>query len=236
MRRSGAVPEIDVIRLERQVEENRGELEIVKASLLKVQSSIEEATGRIESQRLQFSSEAQAELAKTRTDLAVINESIKGALDRVNKTELRSPVHGVINKLNITSIGAVVQPGKDIAVIVPLGDSLLIEARIRPQDIAFVRPQQSASVKITAYDYSIYGSLNGIVSRISADTLEDEKGNTFFRVIVKTNRNYLVKNGKKLRITPGMIASIDIKNGQKTVLDYLLKPIIKARHQAMRER
>lgn len=152
------------------------------------------------------------------------------------RTSLRAPVRGIVNKLNVTTIGAVVRPSEDIVEIVPLDDTLLIEAKIRPQDVAFVRPDQKAAIKLTAYDYSIYGQLDGQVERISADTIADERSETFYRVILRTDRNYLEKNGNRLPIIPGMVARVDIQTGEKTVLDYLLKPILKVRYEALRER
>ena len=143
---------------------------------------------------------------------------------------------GQVEKLEGTTIGAVVRPSEDIVEIVPLDDSLLIEAKIRPQDVAFVRPDQKAAIKLTAYDYAIYGQLDGRVERISADTIADERSETFYRVILRTDRNYLEKDGGRLPIIPGMVARVDIQTGEKTVLDYLLKPILKVRHEALRER
>src|SRR5690606_8533449 len=162
-------------------------------------------------------------------DLAVLEESIKGAEDRVRRTELRSPVYGIINKIHITTIGAVVQPANNVMDIVPLDDTLLVEGRIRPQDIAFIRPEQAAGVKITAYDPSVYGSLKGKVERISADTLvernaQGEAGETFYRVVVRTDKNALGTPEAPLPIIPGMVATVEILTGEKSVLDYLVKP------------
>ncbi|POF31660.1 HlyD family type I secretion periplasmic adaptor subunit [Roseibium marinum] len=230
------LPEIEFLRLSRQLKESEGELQITKASVLRSQAAKEEARERSRSAVSTFVSEARQQLAESRGELAVINESLKGAADRVRRTELVSPVKGIVNKLNITTIGAVVQPGADLVEIVPLEDTLLIEAQIRPKDVAFLHPGQKAQVKITAYDYSIYGGLEGELERISADTTEDEEGNRFFRVTVRTDKNYLGSDTDPLPIIPGMVASIDILTGEKTVLDYILKPIKKVRDQALRER
>jgi adhesin transport system membrane fusion protein len=149
---------------------------------------------------------------------------------------VRSPVRGTIKSLLINTVGGVVQPGQDLVEIVPLEDSLLIEAQIRPADIAFLRPNQAAVVKVTAYDFSIYGGLDAEVENISADTITDERGESFFRVRVRTKENTLTKTGEPLPIIPGMTTQVDILTGQKTVLDYLLKPILRVRDQALRER
>jgi len=230
------LPEIEFLRLQRQLKESEGELAITRASLQRALAAKEEARERSRNAVSTFVSEARQQLAEARGELAVINESLKGAADRVRRTELVSPVKGIINKLNITTIGAVVQPAADLVEIVPLEDTLLIEAQIRPKDVAFLHPDQKAQVKITAYDYSVYGGLEGRLERISADTTEDEEGNRFFRVMIRTDKNYLGSDTNPLPIIPGMVASVDILTGEKTVLDYILKPIKKVRDEALRER
>jgi len=230
------LPEIEFLRLERQLRESEGELQITKASVLRAEAAKEEARERSRNAVSTFVSEARQQLAESRGELAVINESMKGAADRVRRTELVSPVKGIVNKLNITTIGAVVQPAADLVEIVPLEDTLLIEAQIRPKDVAFLHPGQKAQVKITAYDYSVYGGLEGNLERISADTTEDQEGNRFFKVTIRTDKNYLGSDTDPLPIIPGMVASVDILTGKKTVLDYILKPIKKVRDQALRER
>ena len=230
------LPEIEFLRLQRQLKESEGELAVTKASVLRSLAAKEEARERSRNAVSTFVSEARQQLAEARGELAVINESMRGAADRVRRTELVSPVKGIINKLNITTIGAVVQPAADLVEIVPLEDTLLIEAQIRPKDVAFLHPDQKAQVKITAYDFSVYGGLEGRLERISADTTEDEEGNRFFRVMIRTDKNYLGSDTDPLPIIPGMVASVDILTGEKTVLDYILKPIKKVRDEALRER
>lgn len=230
------LPEIEFLQLQRQLKESEGELAITKASVRRAEAAREEARERSSSAVATFVSEASQQLAEARGELAVINETLKGAADRVRRTELVSPVKGIINKLNITTIGAVVQPAADLVEIVPLEDTLLIEAQIRPKDVAFLHPGQKAQVKITAYDFSVYGGLEGNLERISADTTEDEEGNRFFRVMIRTDKNHLGPDTEPLPIIPGMVASIDILTGEKTVLDYILKPIKKVRDEALRER
>jgi adhesin transport system membrane fusion protein len=221
------VPEIEMLRLQRQESEMKGQLA--------------EAQSKINSITSSFRSQADEDLAKSKGDLAVLEENMKSAKDRVQRTDLKAPVHGIINKLNVTTIGAVVQPGASLIEIVPLDDSLLVEGRIRPQDIAFIRPNQDAVVKISAYDSSVYGSLKGKVERISADTIVDEKAekaghpNTFYRVMVRTDKNYLGTADKTLPIIPGMVATVEILTGEKSVLDYLIKPARTLRNEALRE-
>jgi adhesin transport system membrane fusion protein len=221
------IPEIEMLRLERQATDMRGQLAETKSRIANIKTA--------------FRAQAEEDLAKSRADLAVLDESIKAARDKVLRTELRSPVKGIVNKLNVTTIGAVVQPGANLMDIVPLDDTLLVEGRIRPQDIAFIRPDQDAIVKITAYDPQVYGSLKGKVERISADAIEDkaergEKGETFYRVIVRTEKNYLGTAEKPLPIIPGMVATVEVLTGEKSVLDYLLKPARMLRDEALRER
>ncbi len=234
--RSKVLPEVQYLELSRQLKQTEGELAITEASIGRAGAAVAEAEERLRNAMLQFRATAQEELANVRAELSILAETIKGAAHRVSATELKSPVKGVVNRLDITSLGAVVQPGQNVVEIVPIEDSLLIEARIRPQDVAFLHPGQKANVKITAYDYSIYGGLSGNLERISADTIRDEQGNTFYRVIVRTDKNFLRDEANPLPIIPGMVASVDILTGQKTLLDYLLKPITKMRQEALRER
>jgi adhesin transport system membrane fusion protein len=236
------VPEIEMLRLDRQATEMRGQLEIVKASMAKAQASLQEAQAKIRNARTTFRAQAEDDLAKSRADLAVLDENIKAAQDKVRRTELKSPVHGIVNKLNVTTVGAVVAPGGAVMEIVPIDDTLLVEGRIKPQDIAFIRPEQDAVVKLTAYDSSVYGSLKGKVERISADTIIDEKGDkndrgeTFYRVMVRTEKNHLGTTERPLPVIPGMVTTVEVLTGHKTVLEYLLKPARTLRDEALRER
>ena len=174
--------------------------------------------------------------------IAVFDQTIKSAEDRVRRAELRSPVYGIVNKINVTTVGAVVQPGANLMDIVPLDDTLLVEGRLRPQDIAFIRPGQDAVVKLTAYDSTVFGSLKGKVERISADTILDDKSKTgdkpesFYRVMVRTDKNYLGTQDNPLPIIPGMVATVEVLTGKKSVLDYLVKPARMLGDEAFRER
>ncbi|SFL98230.1 membrane fusion protein, adhesin transport system [Bradyrhizobium sp. NFR13] len=236
------VPEIEMLRSDRQATDMRGQLAVVQATIVKTEAAVKEAQSRLLNITTAFRSTAEDDLAKSRGDLAVLDENIKSAQDRVRRTELRSPVYGIVNKLNVTTIGAVVAPGASVMEIVPLEDTLLVEGRIRPQDIAFIRPDHEAVVKLSAYDSSVYGSLHGRVERISADTITDEKGDknergeTFYRVMVRTEKNHLGTAEQPLPIIPGMVATVEILTGKKSVLDYLVKPARMLRDEAFRER
>jgi membrane fusion protein, adhesin transport system len=233
---SRVVSKIDYLRLQRQVNDLTGELDAARLSVPRVESAVREAHRRIEERQLNFRSEAQRELATDQPQATGLAEVITAAADRVKRTDVRSPVRGTIKRLLVTTVGGVIQPGQNLVEIVPLEDTLLIEAKVRPADIGFLHPGQSALVKVTAYDFSIYGGLKGVVEDISADTITDDRGESFYRVRVRTHDSALVKAGEPLPITPGMTAQVDILTGQKTVMDYLLKPILKAKERALRER
>lgn len=232
----GVIPEIELLRLERQTEEQRGELAVVRAAKPRAAAAIQEARSLLANKRATFQAEAREKMARTASDLAVIEESMRAARDRVQRTSLRAPVRGVVNTLTVTTIGAVVQPGQSLVEIVPIDDALLIEAEVRPQDVAFIRPKQPASVKLTAYDYRVYGALSGTVERISADTITNVEGETVYRVIVRTGETHIQEGDQELPVIPGMVATVDIQTGEKTVLDYLLNPIVRIRSEALRER
>lgn len=236
LQRRGNVAEVDVLRLERQLAEVEGDQEIVAASTERVRSGIAEAEARRESHRAQFMVQVHERMAMARAELSVTEESLKAAEDRVIRTMVRSPAHGTLNKLAVTTIGAVVQPGQPLAEIVPSDDTLVIEARVSPKDVAFIHPGQKASVKFTAYDYLVYGALEGKVERISPDTIREASGETFYLVVVKTEQGALQGPSGSLAVLPGMVASVDIQTGKKSVMDYLLKPIRVVQHEAMRER
>ncbi len=226
----------DLLRLRRQVNDLQGELEQGTLAVPRAESALGEAGKRIEKAFSTFRAEAQRDLNAHEAEIAGLKEVVIAGEDRVRRTEVRSPVRGTIKTLKIGTIGGVVQPGADLVEIVPLEDTLLVEAQVRPADIAFLAPGLPAMVKITAYDFSIYGGLKGVVEEISADTIANERHENFYRVRVRTERNYLGTESKPLRIIPGMTAQVDVLTGEKTVLDYLLKPILKARSRALTER
>lgn len=234
--RRGDVSQSVFLKLQREVNDLRGAVEATRASIVRVRAAVREANQKVERAYSGFRSQAQEELTQKAAELAGIREVVLAGADRVRRTEVRAPLRGTIKQIKINTIGGVVQPGQDILEIVPLEDTLLLEAQIRPSDIAFVRPGLNATVKITAYDYSIYGDLKGFVEDISADTITNERGESFYRVRVRTHQNHLGTDDRPLVIIPGMTAEIDVLTGRKTVLQYLLKPLIKAKDRALRER
>ena len=233
---TGAVSQVELIRLKAAVNEAEGRLDTIALKLPNQDSVIAEAEEKIAERQQRFRSLAQLDLTDARAALDRLNFSSVALLDRVDRTEVRSPVDGIVNQLLVTSPNAVIQPGMDLIEIVPLNDTLLISAKVRPIDIAFIRPGQRATVKLTAYDFAIYGGLDATLEHISADTLVDETGEYFFQIRVRTTQNYLGNQTNPLPIMPGMIATVDITTGQKTVMDYLLKPLKRATVTALTER
>ena len=230
---SGAVSEVELLRLERDTGRFRGERDMAAAQITRIQSSIQEATRKVEEVSLAFRNESGKELAETMAKLNSLAEGSVGLSDKVTRAVLRSPVKGTVKRLLINTVGGVVQPGKDVVEVVPLEDNLLLEARVLPRDIAFLRPGQKVVVKFTAYDFSIYGGLEGKLEHIGADSVIDEKGNAFYTVRVRTNQPSL---GNNLPVIPGMVAEVDIITGEKSVLSYLLKPVLRAKARAFSER
>ncbi|WP_136477614.1 HlyD family type I secretion periplasmic adaptor subunit [Pseudomonas sp. DG56-2] len=233
---TGAISPVEILRLKRSTVEARGSLNATTLAIPRAEAAVAEMKSKIEESEAGFRSEAAKELNEKRTDLSKITASSIAIDDRVSRTTVVSPVHGIIKLLKINTIGGVVQPGSDLVEIVPLEDNLLIEAKVRPQDVAFLHPGQQAMVKFSAYDYTIYGGLKAKLELISADTVTDDKGNSFYLIQVRTDKNHLGGDKKPLLIIPGMTATVDIITGHKSVLDYLLKPVLKARTEAMRER
>ncbi|WP_322617748.1 HlyD family type I secretion periplasmic adaptor subunit [Pseudomonas sp. BIC9C] len=233
----GAVSPVEVLRLRRAEAETRGQLDATTLAIPRAESAIKEVQRKIDETRGKFRSDALTQLNEARTDLNKAEATGKALEDRVSRTLVTSPVRGIVNKLLVNTIGGVIQPGSDLVEIVPLDDTLLVEAKIRPQDIAFLHPGQEATVKFTAYDYTIYGGLKAKLEQIGADTITDEdKKTTYYVIKLRTDRSHLGTDEKPLLIIPGMVASVDIITGKKTVLSYLLKPIIRARAEALHER
>ena len=233
---SGAISEVEVLRLRRSVVELRGSLEATNLAIPRAEAAMSEIRSKMEESELGFRSDAFKELNEVRTELQKITATSVAIQDKVTRTTVTSPVRGVIKQLKVNTIGGVVQPGSDMLEIVPLDDSLLIEAKVRPQDVAFLHPGPHAMVKSTAYDDTIYGGLKANQELISADTITDEEGNSFYLIQVRTDKSHLGSEEHPLLIIPGMVATVDIITGEKSVLAYLLKPVLKARSEAMRER
>ncbi len=231
--KSGAVSEVEVIRLRRDVANARGERDAAVARQATLERSVEEAREQVQETELNSRNKWRQELADVLGKIASMSQGTKGLADRVQRAEIKAPVNGTIQRLYLNTIGGVVKPGGRVADIVPLGDSLEVEVKVSPKDIAFVHPGQMAMVKLTAYEFSIYGGMKGDVYHISPDTVTDEEGNTFYLVRVKTPAAS-IREG--LPIIPGMMAQVDILTGKRTVLMYLLKPILRATSNAMKER
>lgn len=231
---SGAVSEVELLRLERDVSRYRGERDMASAQISRIQAAINEAQRKIEEVELTFRNDASKELSETMAKLNSLAEGSVALSDRVKQSSIRSPVKGTVKRLLVNTVGGVVQPGKDMIEIVPLEDALLLEAKVQPRDIAFLRPGQPVMVKFTAYDFSIYGGLDGTLEHIGADSVTDEKGNAFYTVRVRTSKPGF--GDANLPIIPGMVAEVDILTGKKSVLAYLIKPVLRAKSVALTER
>lgn len=230
---TGAVSDVDLLRLQRDVSRYSGEKSQASAQMTRLQAAIGEAQKKIQEVELEFKNHARSELSDTQAKINSLGEGSVALSDKVKQADIKSPVNGTVKRLLYNTIGGVVQPGKDIVEVVPLEDTLLLEARVLPKDIAFLHPEQKANVKLTAYDFTIYGGLEGRVEHISADSVMDEKGNAFYLVRVRTQKPNL---GPNLPIIPGMVAEVDILTGKKSILSYLLKPVLRAKQYALTER
>ena len=227
---------MEYLGLQQKVVELQGQIDMLAASIPKAQAAAEESKQRIASRRAEQNAAITEEINKRRLELNSLRETLAAGSDRVTRTELRTPVRGTVKQIYINTVGGVVKPGEPIMDIVPLDDTLLVEAKVSPKDVAFLRPGQEVMVKVSAYDFSIYGGLEGKLESISADTIEDKKGNYHYLVKVRTQKTAITYHNEVLPIIPGMIVTADILIGKKTVLDYLLKPILKAKQNALRER
>jgi membrane fusion protein, adhesin transport system len=230
---SGAVSEVELLRLEREVARLRGDREQAAAQISRIQAAISEAGRKIQEVELNFRNQLRNELSDSMSKLSSLTQGNLALADRVKHAEVRSPVRGTVKRLLVNTVGGVVQPGKEVVEVVPLDDALLLEAQIKPKDIAFLRPGQPALVKFTAYDFAIYGGLKAVVEQIGADTIIDDEGNAFYVVRVKTLNSSL---GENLPVIPGMVAEVDVMTGKKSILSYLLKPVIRAKANALTER
>jgi adhesin transport system membrane fusion protein len=230
---TGAVSEVEVLRLEQQATRLRGERDQAGAQISRVQAAIAEAQRRIEEVQLNARNQMSTELSETMSRLSALSEGGRALEDKVAKAEIKSPVRGTVKRLLVNTVGGVVQPGREVVEVVPLDDALILEAQITPKDIAFLRPGLEATVKFTAYDFAIYGGLKADVESIGADSVIDDRGNAFYIVRLRTREASL---GEGLPIIPGMVAQVDILTGKKTVLAYLLKPVLRAKANALSER
>jgi membrane fusion protein, adhesin transport system len=235
--KAGAMSEVELLRLERQQNDLQGELESTKITIPRLDSAVSEARNKLESYVAKFRNDALGELNQVRAEQEGSAATGVALKDRVERAVVRSPVTGTVKSVKVTTVGGVVQPGSELLEIVPLEDNLLVEARVKPRDIAFLRPGQETLVKITAYDFSIYGGFPAKLENISADSINDEKkGESYYLVRVRTSSTMPQRYGQPLAIIPGMTATVHIHTGEKTFLQYLLKPIIKTKELAFRER
>ncbi|MCM2972052.1 HlyD family type I secretion periplasmic adaptor subunit [Larsenimonas suaedae] len=234
--KEGVVSRVDLLQIQRQVNDLRGELESTRLAIPSKRSELDEAISKRVDVAQQFRVRSADALSEARARLDSLRQGRSSLLDRVDRTLVTSPVHGTVRSININTIGGVVEPGQSLMEIVPIEDQLLVEAKVQPKDIGFLRPGQPATVKFSAYDFTIYGGLKGTVERISPDTVQDEEGNSYYVVRLRTERNHLGAESDPLPIIPGMQATADIITGDQTILQYLLKPILRAQQGALRER
>lgn len=233
LKESGAVSDVDLLRLEREATRLRGERDQATAQISRVQAAISEATRKIQEIELNVRNQMRNELSATLSRISSLSAGSGSLADKVKHAEIRAPMRGTVQRLLVTTVGGVVQPGREVVEVVPLDDSLLVEVQIKPRDIAFLRPGQEAMVKFSAYDFSIYGGLEAVLEHISPDTVIDEQGDANYVVRVRTLESSL---GEGLPVIPGMMVETDILTGKKTILSYLIKPVLRAKAKALSER
>ena len=236
MVRQRAAPKLEEIRITSEINDVSGQIKESEQRVVALQAELDATEKEREDQEDKFRSQALGELSKVETEITQLKQSLAAIGDRVFRAELRSPVKGIVNKISLKTIGGVVEPAMRLVEIVPLDDTLKIMARVPPQDIAFLHPGQDVNVKITAYDPQKFGSLKGSLVRIGANSVTDRDGNVFFEVEVRTQKNYMGEETNPLPITPGMVSEVEVITGKRTVLEYLSKPILRARDRALTER
>jgi adhesin transport system membrane fusion protein len=232
----GVRSKIDFLQLQREANEIASKYDAAKKSIPRLKSAIKEVQNNIKETKLNFQSQAKEKMNEALAELRSLRATSTALEDQVIRTIVKSPMKGIVQKLYVHTVGGVIKPGQDIMEIVPSDETLLIKVRIKPKDIAFIYKGQRAIVKFTAYDFAVYGGLEGKVVQISPDSIKDEEGNVFYEVRIKTDKNYIGRHGKKLKIIPGMTTTVDIITGKKSVLDYILKPILKTKQYTFTER
>lgn len=232
----GLEPRLELVRIDRSFAEQEGRADVATVTIERLRAAINEMTARKEAMTRQFRSDALNELNRTLAELSPLKQAMPALVDKVSRTEIKAPMKGIVNRVFVTTLGGIVKPGDPIVEVVPGDDQLVVEALVNPKDIGFVKLGQPARVKVTAYDYSIFGAMDGVVQSISADAVPNEKGEAFFQVRIETKTKTIEAIDKKLPIIPGMQAQIDIITGKKTILQYLSKPIVAMRENAFRER
>jgi len=232
----GLEPQLELVRLDRTLADAVGRQDTARTSIMRLQAAIEETRARKESATTQFRAEARVEANKTLAELRSLEEVMPALADKKGRAEVRSPVTGIVNRVLMSTIGGVAKPGEPLAEVVPADDQLVFEAQVSPTDIGFVKEGQSARIKLTAYDYSIFGAMTGTVKYVAADAVSNEKGESFFIARIVTPTPVLESRGKQLLVMPGMQAQVDIITGYKTIWNYLSKPLLAVRENAFRER
>lgn len=233
----GIVPRTELLTAQRDLVDTQGRLSAARQAVARSQAAIRQAQADLAAARNEFRQQALNERSEINTRIAVNEQTIRGAEARRDRNELRSPADGIVNDVQITTVGGFVNAGEKIMQIVPVGDKLLVEARIAPKDIAFIKVGDRATVKVTAYDFATYGGLSGRVQQVSADSVYDEaEREAYYTVLVETDRAFLQKGGQRLPIVPGMICDVEIITGSKTVLSYLMKPVSRALNESLTER
>lgn len=231
------VPQTELLNARREATEIRGKLAAAEQAASRASAAISEARAQVSEAGLQFRQEALNERNQLVAKMAVNSESLRGAAGRRDRSEIRSPATGIVNDVQVTTVGGFVQAGQKIMQVVPIGDKLLVEARVAPRDIAFIKVGDRANVKVTAYDFAIYGGLSGRVVQVSPDSIYDEAAKeAYFTVVVETDVAYLKSGQRKLPISPGMICDVEVITGKKSILAYLFKPFLRARSEAFTER
>jgi membrane fusion protein, adhesin transport system len=235
--RQNIVPRTELLSAQRELVDVQGRLAAARQAAARASASIQEAQADLSSARSEFRQQALNERSEITTRMAVNEETIRGAEARQQRNELRSPADGIVNDVQITTVGGFVNAGEKIMQIVPVGEKLLIEARVAPSDIAFIKVGDRANVKVTAYDFAIFGGLRGRVQQVSADSIFDEvEREAYYTVLIETDRSYISRGGQRLPIVPGMICDVEILTGRKSILSYLLKPVSRAFDEALTER
>lgn len=232
----GIKPRVEFLKLQRELSDVNERYNSVRASIPRLRSAINEISSKMREARSEYVTKARLELNEAATELQRVGAESSALADQVTRTVIKSPINGIVQKIYVNTVGGVIKPGDNLIEIVPTEGGLLIEAKVKPSDIAFIYPGQKAVVKVTAYDFSVYGSLDGVVSTISPDTETDEKENVYYIVRIQTNQKYLGTKEKPLKIIPGMMVNVDIITGEKTVLEYMLKPLLKAQQYTFSER
>ena len=234
--KSGLMSRMDHVQLEGQAEDLEGQLSAVKASIPRAQAAMTEATQRLDEERTKFSRQAEADLASAELDIARNRQLLSQASDQQNRAQITSPTDGVVKNLHANTIGGVVRGGDPIMEVVPLHERLQVEAKLSPADRGYVQVGQKAVVKVSAYDYTTYGGLDGRVILVAPDTTTVQDKPPFYRVVVETDKSWLGDEGEKHDITSGMPTTVEIYTGSRSIMHYLLKPVLKLKHEAFTER